>query len=252
MPRLMALRGGPADVPPIPRRHVFDPPPAEGILTGRTRAVGREYRFFASGAELFAQDRSNEDVFTLVEGWVSLHHILEDGRRQILEFLLPGDICGLVSPPGGPAQHAAEALTDVTAVVIPQSQFVSMLATNADYAASVIDRLSGSILAAHESLVDIGRRNALEAVAHLLFRLDRRVREIGGAVPGRTVDFPPTQEQLGDALGLSAAHVCRTLRVLRERGILSLDRHGLCIHDPDALCRMLGQDERGTGAAHAE
>ena len=252
MPRLMALRGEPAGAPPIPRRHVFDPIPAEGTPAGRTRAIGQEYRFFAAGAELFAQDRINRDVFTLVDGWVSLHHMLEDGRRQILEFLLPGDICGFASPPGGPAPHAAEALTDVTAAVVPRSQFVSMLATDGNYAASVIGRLSDSIMAGHDSLVDIGRRSALEAVAHLLFRLDRRVRQAGGAAPGRTVDFPPTQEQLGDALGLSAAHVCRTLRVLRERGILSLDRHGLRIRDPGALRRLLGQDERGTGAAPAE
>ncbi len=249
MPHLMALRGEPADAPPIPRQHIFDPLSAGRARAGRTGAAGRECRSFAPGAELFAQDQINEDVFTLVEGWAALHHILEDGRRQILQFLLPGDICGFVSPPGGPAPHAAEALTEVTATVLPQSQFVSMLAADARHAASVIGRLSGSIVAAHDSLVDIGRRNALEAVAHLLFRLDRRIREAGGASPGATVDFPPTQEQLGDALGLSAAHVCRTLRVLRERGILSLDRHGLRIHDPGALNRMLGQDERGVSGS---
>ena len=108
-----------------------------------------------------------------------------------------------------------------------------------------------SISLAHDSLVDIGRRTAIEAVANLLFRLDRRIRGTSGAAPGTTVDFPPTQEQLGDALGLSAAHVCRTLRILRERGILSLRRHRLRIHDPAALRGMLvtGEDRPGNDRA---
>lgn len=210
----------------------------------RARLVTPQYRFFAAGFPLFAQGEPNEDVFTLVQGWVTLHHILEDGRRQILEFLLPGDICGV-------APQAAEALTDVTVLVRPRAQFASILAGDADYAAAVVGRLSGTLSAAYDSLVDIGRRTAVEAVAHMLFRLDRRIREASGAPPGAIVDFPPTQEQLGDALGLSAAHICRTLRVLRERRILSLGRHTLQVHDPAAISRMLGRDEGRARADHA-
>ena len=217
---------------------------AQAAPTDRTHLAAAQYRLFAAGSELFAQDEQNEDVFTVVEGWVSLHHILEDGRRQILEFLLPGEICGFPPLAGGRAAHSAEALTDVTVVTLPRAQFASMLAADADYAAAVIGKLFETISSAHESLVDIGRRAAIEAVANLLFRLDRRIREASGAAPGTIVDFPPTQEQLGDALGLSAAHVCRTLRILRERGILSLGRQKLQVHDPGAVRGMLVGDGR--------
>ena len=213
--------------------------PAEG-----TSGTPPQYRLFAAGMELFAQDEPNEDVFTVVEGWVSLYYILEDGRRQILEFLLPGDICGLESLTGGTAPHTAEALTDATVIALPRTRFASLLGADPDYAVAVVGRLSETISSAHDAMVDIGRRAAIEAVANLLFRLERRIRDANGAPAGAPVDFPPTQEQLGDALGLSAAHVCRTLRVLRERGILSLRRHRLQVHDPAALRRMLSRDDR--------
>lgn len=207
-----------------------------------------QYRSFAAGTEIFAQDEPNEDVFTVIDGWVTLSHILEDGRRQILDFLLPGDICGLTPLADGMAPHTAEALTDVTVAVEPRGQLTTRLVVDAGYAAKIIGRLSEAVSLAHDSLVDIGRRTAIEAIANLLFRLDRRIRGASGAAPGTTVDFPPTQEQLGDALGLSAAHVCRTLRILRERDILSLRRHRLRIHDPAALRGMLARAGDRNGA----
>lgn len=251
MPHVMDLQGEPLTGLSKPGRRAVGCPYREADRVDRARFVAPQYRFVGSGSELISQDDPNGDVFTLVEGWISLHQLLEDGRRQILEFLMPGDICGFAPLAGGPAPHSAEALTDVTVMVLSRAQFAAMLATDADYAAAVIGRLSKTISEAHDSLVDIGRRTAMEAVAHLLFRLDRRIREASGAAPGTMVDFPPTQEQLGDALGLSAAHICRTLRVLRERRILSLGRHKLQIHDPAAICRMLGRDEHWARSGRA-
>ena len=251
MSQVTGLRGEAVSPLPNLRRRDGATACAEGGELDRARSVTPQYRYFAPGSELIAQDEPHEDVFTLVEGWISIHHILEDGRRQILGFLLPGDICGFTPLSGGSAPHAAEALTGVTVSVLPRARFEAMLAADAGYAAAVVGRLFDTLSGAYESLVDMGRRSATEAVAHLLWRLDRRIRASGGAAPGTAVDFPPTQEQLGDALGLSAAHVCRSLRVLRERGILSLRRQELQIHDPAALCRMLGRDERRSRAGHA-
>lgn len=242
MPHAMDLPGAPATALPRPGGDRADTLGAETARLAPAHIVAPQYRFFAAGSELFAQDEPIREVFTVVEGWIGLHHSLEDGRRQILDFLLPGDICGLAPFAGGPASHTAEALTDVTVTALPRARFASMLASDAAHAAAVIERLADTVSAAYDSLVDTGRRNATEALAHLLLRLDRRIRAAGGAAPGARVDFPLTQEQIGDAVGLSAAHVCRTLRVLRERGILSLCRQRLQIHDPSALCRMVGTD----------
>ncbi len=251
MSNATGLQTGSANALPTPERWGAGNTGAQIAPNDRLHLAPPQYRSFAAGTELFAQDEPSEDVFTVIDGWVALNHILEDGRRQILDFLLPGDICGFTPLAGGQAPHTAEALTDVTASAVPREQFRSRLAVDAGYSREIVDRLSESISLAHDSLVDIGRRTAIEAVANLLFRLDRRIRGTSGAAPATTVDFPPTQEQLGDALGLSAAHVCRTLRILRERGILSLRRHRLRIHDPAALRGMLvtGEDRPGNDRA---
>ncbi len=252
MSNLAHLQAGSAGFPPTPAACDSEAARVRGAPIYGAPGVTPQYRLLAAGTELFAQDEPNDDVFTVVEGWVSLHHILEDGRRQILEFLLPGDICGFAPLTGGAAPHAAEALTDVTVTTLPRSQFASLLAADSDYAVAIVGRLSETISSAHEAMVDIGRRSAIKAVAHLLFRLDRRIREISGAAAGAIVEFPPTQEQLSDALGLSAAHVCRTLRILREHGILSLRRHRLQVHDPAALSRILVRDDRWRDNGRAE
>ena len=238
------LQAGFATTVPRPERWDADGTGVQAAANDGPYPAPQRYRSFVAGTELFAQDEPNDDVFTVIDGWVSLSHILEDGRRQILNFLLAGDICGFTPLAGGQAPHTAEALTDVTAVIVPREQFESRLAVDAGYAREIIGNLSESISVSHDSLVDIGRRTAIEALANLLFRLDRRIRRTSGATPGTTVDFPLTQEQLGDALGLSAPHVCRTLRVLRESGILSLRRHRLQIHDPAALGGELQRGQR--------
>ena len=251
MSQVTDLQGDAAAALRKPRADNGDSGYGEAADVERSHLVTPQYRFFAAGSELIAQDEPHEDIYTLVSGWISLQHILEDGRRQILDFLLPGDICGLTSLPDGPAPHTAEALTDVTVMSLRRAQFAVLLAADGEYATAIVGRLSDTICGAYESLVDMGRRSAMEAVGHLLLRLERRIREASGAAPGTVVDFPPTQEQLGDALGLSAAHVCRTLRVLRERRILSLGRHRLQIHDPAALCRMLERNGRWASSSHA-
>ena len=242
MPHAMDLESAPATILPKPDRDDGGGPGSATARLAPAPLAAPRYRFFAAGSELFVQDQPDPDVFVVIEGWIALHHILEDGRRQILAFLLPGDLCGVAPLAGGPASHTAEALTDVTATAVPRARFASMLAADAGGTGAAVARLADALSAAYDSLVDTGRRGAAEAVAHLLLRLDRRIREAGGAAPGAPVEFPPTQEQIADALGLSAAHVCRTLRVFRERGILSLGRHRLQIHDPPALRRIAGLD----------
>ena len=207
---------------------------ADSLRDG-ARPAAPQYRLVPAGGMLYAQGERNEAVFTVVEGWVFLHHILGDGRRQILDFLLPGDFCGALSGAAAGAAHAAEALTEAAVAVLPRSALPAMFANEPGYGEAFVARMAGALRCAHDSLVDAGRRSAIEAVAHLLLRLDARVRAAADE-PGRAeIDFPLTQEHIGDALGLTAVHVCRTLRVLRERKIATLARMRLRIDDRTRL-----------------
>ena len=169
-----------------------------------------------------------------------LHHILEDGRRQILDFMLPGDICGELAPRAEEGSHTAEALSDVTVAVLPRAQLATMFARDPAYGVAFLTRMAGSLSSAYVSLIDSGRRTAIEAVAHLVLRLDERVRALGGERARSEIDFPLTQEHIGDALGLTAVHVCRTLRVLRENQIVRIARMRLSIGDRRRLAAIAG------------
>ena len=201
-----------------------------------------QYRLIPAGSELYAQGEVNDEVFTIIEGWVFLHHILEDGRRQILDFMLPGDICGELAPRAEEASHTAEALSDVTVAVLPRAQLATMFTRDPAYGMAFVTRMAGSLNSAYDSLIDSGRRTAIEAVAHLLLRLDERVRALGDGPDQPEIDFPLTQEHMGDALGLTAVHVCRTLRVLREKKIVRIARMRLRVDDRRRLAAIAGME----------
>ncbi len=210
-----------------------------------------QYRLIPAGGILYAQGETCEDIFTVIEGWVFLHHILEDGRRQVLDFLLPGDFCGGLAASEDGASHTAEALTEVTVAVLPRSRLPAMFASNPGYGEAFMTRMVGALLCAYDALTDAGRRTAIEAVAHLLLRLDARIRATEDDPRRAEIDFPLTQEHIGDALGLTAVHVCRTLRVLREQGIATLSRMRLRIEDRQHLMEIAGAESASSPATRA-
>ena len=90
-------------------------------------------------------------------------------------------------------------------------------------------------------IANMGRRDAFDRVAHLMCELHARLTNVGLVKTGR-YDMPLTQEQLGDALGLTAVHINRVLRLLRERGLMTFARQSVTITDLGALRRVAGFD----------
>ncbi len=96
---------------------------------------------------------------------------------------------------------------------------------------------------AYQHLTSVGRRTARERVANLLLELFVRVRQSAPEASGDAIRLLLTQEHLGDALGLTSVHVNRTLRALREDGVLAIKRGALSILDPDRLAEEAGFDD---------
>lgn len=216
-----------------------------GPTTPRSTANGPaipQPRLITAGRTLYDQGGENGEIFIVVNGWVFLHQILDDGRRQILDFLLPGDICGGLLSGEDDAPHTAEALTDATVLAFPRSQLPAMVCKDPFLAETFLAHVSTSLSSAYEALTDAGRRTALEAVAHLLLRLDARVRQIEGDEQGNAIDFPLNHEHMGDALGLTSVHVCRMLRQLRQSGVATLARGRLHVFDRERLTRTAKSD----------
>lgn len=198
------------------------------------------HRSIAAGREIYAEGEPSDDLYIVTEGWAFQHQILEDGRRQILDFALPGTWLGFQPQPGMEMPHTAESLTDTTVAVIPRERLGEIFAREPEFALRFVSAAAGALNYAYESLTDVGRRTAREAVAHLLLRLFCRASALCPCDGAAQVEFPLTQEHIGDALGLTAVHVCRTLRALREEGVVNLCKARLAILDPQQLGEIAG------------
>lgn len=199
-------------------------------------------RTVPAGTDLFRQGEINKEVFTLLEGWVMLYTLLEDGRRQINEFCLPGAAFGFEVERDSPAPYTAQAVTDVRLCVLPGPSLVEFLKQEPVMLLELARTCGRSRILDFQHLMNLGRRTARERVASLLLELFVRVRMRSPDVHGDTINLPLTQEHIGDALGLTNIHVNRVLRGLREDEIVTLKSHRLEILDPDKLAEEAGFD----------
>ena len=217
-----------------------------GVLDiARKCAIDR--RFVAAGAELFAEGESSENLYIVLEGWLIQHRILEDGRRQILDFALPGAVIGYRTQPQAPFAFSAEAITNAEVAIIPLNRVTDMIRSGSENALTLLEAVNEALLGAFDTLTDIGRRTARESVAHFLLRMDRRIRRSTGSDGRGGLPFPLSQEHIGDALGLTSVHVCRTLSKLRSEGLVETGRGRLRIVDIDALSEDAGVAGCDTG-----
>ena len=172
-------------------------------------------------ATILAEGDGAERLYTLLSGWAFRFKTLPDGRRQILNFLLPGDLVGLQAKLFDGASHGVEALTDVTLCLFSRDRVWDIFRLQPQLAFDVTwlgAREEGMV---DDALLSAGRRTALESVAALVLSLHRRATALGMA--GRDgLPFPVTQAHIADALGLSPVHTNRTLKTLRGRGLFDL------------------------------
>ena len=161
-----------------------------------------------SGATVFLEGTDSAHLFTVLDGWAFRYKMLEDGRRQILNYALPGDLLGLQASIMGKLDHSVEALTDIVLCVFQRDRIWELyeshpgLAFDTTWLAAREERLLD------ESLLSVGRRTAQERIAHMLLSLAERARRTGLA-RGNKIKFPITQHHLADTLGLSLVHTDR-------------------------------------------
>lgn len=180
-----------------------------------------------AGADIYAGNETPETVAILRAGWAMQYARLRDGERQILTLLIPGDVFDqdAVILPQTPSLYPFRALTDATICQFAIDDYRSLL--TADVRSR---RFAKRQLRRHQQLmakhiISIGRRRALARVVSLLLELRQRLSE-HDLVQDETMPLPLRQEDIADALGLTHAHVNRTLKSLREARIIEYD-HGL-------------------------
>ncbi len=192
----------------------------------------------AAGAAVIGEQAPNGKLFTLYSGWAFRYKSLPDGRRQILNFVLPGDLIGLQQEFGDTAAHGVEAVTECTLCVFPGDRLWDLFRGDPRLGYDVTwlaARAEGQV---DDNLLTTGRRNASERVAVLLVQLYRRLERLGLADADASVPFPLNQQHIADALGLSLVHTNRTLRQLARLGLHDLAQGRLRLPNPRALERV--------------
>ena len=201
----------------------------------------RRRRSFEPGHELVHEGQEKAAAFILSDGWACSYKLLSDGERQIVDFQIPGDFLGLRSILFRTADHSIEALTRIEATEVLASDILDAFAQAPRLATAVLWGASRDEAMVVEHLVNLGRRSADERMAHFLLELGARMNLVG--VGDRTgYDCPLTQYHLADALGLSAVHVNRVLRHLREEGLVTFRNGRVAFDDFERLRSVAGFD----------
>jgi CRP-like cAMP-binding protein len=218
---------------PAPIRHcaAFAKPPAAGAIgeISAQRKLGVVVTL-ARGMTIFGDGDDARHSYKVVEGAVRLSKIMFDGRRQISEFALPGDMFGLEC--GAVYELSAEAITPVTLVRYSRASIDRLGEEFADVRRELMALLRRGWTSAQNHLVMLGRQTAKERVAAFLVALAGH----GGMEGGKALDLPMSRQDIADYLGLTIETVCRTLSELKSARILSIpSRHKIVILNRDAL-----------------
>lgn len=197
-------------------------------------ALQKRVRSFPPGRDMVHEGQKDQSAFILTKGWVCSYKLLSGGSRQIVDFKVPGDFLGLRSILLRTSDHNIEPVTQVEATEVLASDLLDAFVHTPRLATAVLWAASRDQSMLVEHLVGLGRRNAAERTAHFLLELAARLRLVGlGDKTG--YDCPLSQYQIADCLGLSAVHVNRVLRELRESGWVTFQNGRVHFDDFDSL-----------------
>jgi CRP-like cAMP-binding protein len=215
------------------------------------RELSRDVRHVAARRDIIGDGDRPDNVHLVLSGWAARYKVLPDGSRQITAFLIPGDFCDLHVTILKQMDHGILALTPATVAFIPH-QVMQDLPLNrpglarALWWATLVDE---AVL--RNWIVNIGRRDAYQGIAHLMCEMHARMRNVGLVDEGR-FSLPLTQEELADALGLTPVHVNRVLQRLRGEGLITLEDRMLTLEDPKGLRDAAGFDPSYLHAKRSE
>jgi CRP-like cAMP-binding protein len=211
---------------------LFKPVEAEELAT--INEIKRDHIAVAAGTEIIRAGDDSAELYTLYTGWAFRFKTLPDGRRQILNFLLPGDLLGLQASMFDAALHGIDALTDVQLCVLPRRKVWALFGGMPGLAFDVTWLGAREESIVDENLASVGRRTAAERVAALIISLYKRVKALG-LVADEKFAFPLTQQHIADALGLSLVHTNKTLARLRRMGMFSQINGTMTLANPRVI-----------------
>ncbi len=193
------------------------------------------------GGPILDEGAESPHLYTVLDGFGLRSKFLADGRRQVINFVMPGDLLGLQSALLSEMRHSVEATTKMTLCVFARDRFWELFTEAPSRAYSIVWLAAREERALGESLTMLGRKTALERVAAALQRVYRRASDLQ-LVKSGVAPMPWRQSDLADALGLSIVHTNKTLRKLRELTVADWTNGSLRIHDEERLSEIADFD----------
>ncbi len=204
------------------------------------RHLARKARRFPRGTDLIGEGDKPVSVFLLLEGWAYRYKSMVDGGRQIMAYLLPGDLCDVQIFLFEEMDHSIGLLSDALVAKIPAAEMLDLMdrfprIERALMWATLVDEAT-----LREWLLNVGQRDALQRLAHLFCELCVRLSVVNLVDESGTYFLPLTQTELADTTGMTAVHVNRSLQRLRQDGLIVARDGRLTILDFNRLAEVAG------------
>ncbi|WP_239017793.1 Crp/Fnr family transcriptional regulator [Sphingomonas aracearum] len=223
---------------------------ALAVLTnGEQAALARieeRTRTLRRGATLQREHDAVAECYIACRGTLMSSVLLDDGSRQILAFLYPGDLVAFPNLVYRAAPETVSALTDAVVAPLDRPTFAGLLQDHPRLVALMLASQQIERVELTDRLAAVGRTSAKARVGALLLEIRNRLRVLDGTGV-KSFSLGLTQEEIGDATGLTAVHVNRMLRQLEEEGMIAREAGRLTILDERALQRAANYSDRRAG-----
>lgn len=191
---------------------------AFGAIVGGCLSVGRQADLIVDGVQC-------RNLCFIKDGYAVRYKLLRNGKRQIVNVLLPGDVVGLLGSFYERANYSVTAITDLTVNTCSLERYVQLCYRRPQFALALCWIAVQEATTHAEHIISLGRRTPIERLAHFLLELQERLRIVGRS-KDQSFTLPFSQNVMADVLGLSVPHLNRMMQKLRlEKLIADKDRH---------------------------
>jgi CRP-like cAMP-binding protein len=200
-----------------------------------------EVKDFAPKQDIISQGDSPEDVHLLLEGWAGRYKILAEGERQIMAYLIPGDLCDVHVTLLDRMDHSIAALSACKVLCIPRQRMTDLMRQHENISKALWWSTLVDEAVLREWLVNIGRRRADMRLGHLICEMLLRAKAVG-LTHDDNFEMPLSQEELADTMGMTPQHMNKCFQILRGEGLITSKGKYIFIDDLEKLMSFSGFD----------
>jgi CRP-like cAMP-binding protein len=191
-------------------------------------------RSFRRGAVIISENEPPRELYIVRSGWLHSSVILGNGSRQIMRFHFQGDILGLPLLAFADSPETVTAVTDVILCPFSRERLARVIAEHPRLAALLLGLTVADRVSLADRLASVGRTSARARISSLLCEIFARMRRLG-TPHDHPIQLPLTQEEIGDATGLTAVHVNRMMRGIVEDGLIERNGNSIRLLDEKRL-----------------